>query len=248
MKRFLGLAAAAFLLSGCLVGVVDVSHAHTNKGFLNSGNRDIGRLIVYDTENDFLQYLDVIPLTDRAVGKLYDQQSARDIEGYSMDLATDVAPATRAAIDAEITAGAEIVLKKARRVSTQNTITHLANYIDAGNDENDYGKNWMLNQAVAKDSTLRYALIWEAFNADEAKISHRGNVEAGGEISVPTSFWGRARVKLAGLSEEQFSGDQVPVFVDYYVFKAFKNSSGNFDFEIDPTTSKSVLQKRLQKH
>ena len=52
-------------------------------------------------------------------------------------------------------------------------------------------------------------------------------------------------MNISGLSEETFSGQSVPVLVDYHVIKAFKRD-GLYKFRIDPSFSDKDLSLLLK--
>ncbi len=218
------------LLTACKFVTVNISHVETTKGYLNSGIEDLGQLYLFDMETDFFTKLEVIPIPQKTYGKQFRTQYASDISGFKIN--GNLEKAVEANIRAEVAANSSIEISNAQRVSGVETITALSSFINGQKEKRNLGTRWKLDAASEEKSALRLAMVYATVNADQATARHANAVSTGGGFKVPFGWGGEADVKVEGLSQEQFSGDQVPVFVEYYVFKVFKNKSGNYDFDL----------------
>ncbi|MFK7838376.1 MAG: hypothetical protein AB8B60_19375 [Sulfitobacter sp.] len=244
MRFLLIIGAIVALLSGCRSLSLDISHADTDKGYLNSGLRDLGKFYVFDTAKGNLTELATIDLRSRDKGAVFEKQVARGVTGVKVGGQADVK--VKAKVAAEVARSSYIELDNAFGESYKNTFSDLSQEINRRESEGeDLGFSWFLDEAVEAGSTTRYLLVFSTIRADVARVGYANSYAADGVIDVPLSKGGSIAVSLTGLSEEQFKGKAVPVLVNYHVIQAFKKD-GNYKFRIDRSFDDTDVTRLLQ--
>lgn len=220
-----------FGLIGCRSLKVDVSHASTDKGYLNSGLSDLGKFYYLNMGNGTLTELAEIDLQAGQRGATFEKQRAQDVKGVGIGGALDVA--AKAQVEAEIQLKSYIELENAYSISYKDTFSDLSREINARiSAGQDLGFEWFLEDAVAPSSPIRYLLLYSTVRADKARVGYNDKLAAEGGFSLPTFGLGEVDIEISGISEEVFSGSEVPVLVKYHVIKAFLND-GKYRFRID---------------
>lgn len=220
-----------FALGACQVINIDLSHVQTDQGYLNSAGDDLGQLYLFDLESDLIEPLFPIPAAKGTVrGKRWTSRRAKDLAGYK--IGGDVEKAVKVHIDTEIARGSSLELRNLQQETINESITVLANYIDANRDSQNLDTIWKLREAADPDSSLRLAIIHTTVNADSASAQHDGATKVAGGFKIPFGWGANAEVQLTGLSAEDYQGDQIPALVRYYVFKVGYNAQNNYDFEV----------------
>lgn len=244
MKRFLTLALIGACLISCRPLAIDISHASTDKGYLNSGLRDLGQLYYFDTQTGDLRELATLRLTEKVRGATFDRQVARDVRG--IDIAGQLDAGTAVRVKANIQRNSFITLENAFDESYSNTFNDLSTEINrrVASGE-DVGFTWFLDDAVQPGSTIRYLLVYSTIRADNATIGYDDTTAVGGGLTVPLRGAGDLDVTIRGLSEESFAGKSVPVLVEYHVVQAFQGD-GFYKFRIDPKVSDETLNAILR--
>lgn len=244
MRLFLALTAILLVVSGCRSLSLDVSHADTDKGYLNTGLRDLGKFYVFDAEDGNLTELATIELSSRARGSTFERHTARGVTGVKIGGEANVT--VKARVAAEVARSSYIELDNAFDESYKNTFSDLANEINRREAEgDDLGFGWFLDEASTPGSTTRYLLVFSTVRADQARVGYADTYAANGLIDVPLGKGGSVAVSLTGLSEEEFKGKAVPVLVDYHVIQAFKRD-GNYQFRVDRSFSSTDITRLLQ--
>lgn len=218
-------------LLGCRSVPIDVSHASTDKGFLNSGLRDLGELYVLNSDTGALTELATIDLQQRSRGDVFSQNFARNVRGVEIGGNVDVG--AKAGFAADIAQNSFIRLTNAFDESYTNTFRDLSieiNTREAAGE--DLGFTWFLDQASETGSPLRYLLVYSTIRADEAIVGYGNSIAANGELSVPVQGRGDVDIEVSGLSQEEFRGSGIPVLVNYHVIQVFKRD-GLYKFRID---------------
>ncbi len=219
------------VLAGCRTIPIDVSHASTDKGYLNSGLRNLGALYLLDTSDGKISELGSVELSNRTRGAIFEEQTARGVRGIVVGADIDVGAQAR--IENEISTHSYIKLVNAFDESYTRTFNDLSKEINRREaDGEDLGFSWFLDEAVEAGSGLRYLLIYSTIRADEAVIGYRNAVSSEGSLNVPIRGRGNLNVEISGLSEEKWKGKEVPVLVRYHVIQAFLND-GSYSFRID---------------
>ena len=74
MIRIVALVLVLGAIAGCRPVTIGMSHASTDKGYLNSALRDLGQLYLLDTSNGALTELAVLDLSNRVRGRTFERQ------------------------------------------------------------------------------------------------------------------------------------------------------------------------------
>ncbi len=244
MIRFTALVLVLIAMAGCRPVTIGMSHASTDKGYLNSALRDLGQLYLLDTTNGNLTELAVLELSNRVRGKTFERQVARDVRGVDID--AEVKVAVRARVETEIARNSYIELDNAFDVSYSETFSDLSaeiNRREAAGEEVSF--SWFLDEASQPASNLRYLLVYSTIRADAARVGYSDITAVGGGLTIPLRGAGDVDVSVTGLSEEAFKGKAVPVLVDYHVIQAFKRD-GFYKFRIDRSFDKDALSDVLK--
>ncbi len=217
--------------AGCRTIPVDVSHAYTDKGYLNSGLRTLGQLYLLDTEDGSLKELAVLDLSNRVRGATFEEQFARNVRGVDIGAGGEVG--IDAEVKASITRNSYIRLTNAFDETYANTFGDLSAEINRREAiGEDVGFTWFLDDATKPGSTIRYLLVYSTIRADEAVIGYNNVTAVDGNLTVPVRGRAEVDVTVSGLSEESWKGKAVPVLVDYHVIQAFQDD-GFYKFRID---------------
>lgn len=230
---------------GCRPVAINISHASTDKGYLNSSLRELGQLYVFDTTDGVLTELAVLELTNQNRGATFARQVARDVKG--VDVSANVDVATSARVKTEIQRNSFIELENAFDASYTQTFSDLAAEINRREATGeDVGFTWFLDEAVKPGSTLRYLLVYSTIRADVARVGYANVTDVGGGLKVPISGAGDVDVEVKGLSEESFQGSEVPVLVDYHVIQASLSDAGFYRFRVDRAFTQDALSDVLK--
>jgi len=245
-ERFATIAVLLFAAIGCRPIPIDVSHASTDKGYLNSGLRELGQLYLLDTADGSLDELAVLNLTNQRRGAVFEEQLARNVRG--VDIGGEINTGIEARVDTQIALNSYIRLTNAFDESYTETFSDLSaeiNRRDAAGEE--VGFSWFLDEAINPSSSLRYLLVYSTIRADTAVIGYSNVTAVDGGMTVPFRGAGNVDVSISGLSEESWRGKAVPVLVDYHVIQASLNEKGNYAFRIDRQFSDDDLADVLKR-
>jgi hypothetical protein len=228
---------AVALTSGCQTASVDVRHAKTDKGYLNSRLASLGYLFVWDTENNSINQLAVIDLTQRSADDRYATLEATQVAGIG--ISANIAATVRAEIEAEVQSKTSLTLTDAHVVSFSDTFGDLSAEINRRIAEGEnIRETWFLDEAAQPGSRYRYLLVYRSITADSTKLEFDKSVAAGGVLTIPTGGWGGdVKVKLSGFGSSTFIGNDVTTLVDYYIIKTYFGTDANgnvtYNFKID---------------
>lgn len=237
LGRIFSLLALGALVGGCgQTATVDVRHAKTDKGYLNSRLATLGYLYLWNTETNAIAQLAVIDLTTQASDDHFASLEASQVVG--VDIKASLNASLKAGIESEVQSKTQLTLTDAHVVSFRNTFSDLSKEINAlvSKGEN-VRETWYLDEAARPGSPYRYLLVYRAITADSTTIQFDKSVAVGGAITVPTGLGGDVKVKLAGFGSSNFTGDDVTTLVDYYIIKVYYGSDGlgnqTYQFQID---------------
>jgi len=220
------------LISGCQSVNVSISHANTDKGFLNSRQLDVGQLFLLDTSDDTLVPLSLLNLKTVKSANRFASVKATDISGVTVNGSADAAVV--ASVKLEVANKAFVELTNANRIQYTSVYNDLSRAIETEiSNGNDVGNRWYLEDAAARNSKLRLVLVTGAFAADTGKIGFDNSTNVNGSISIPVGRRGTLDVKINKSSIEEIVGKGVPVLLDLSVIEVFYNQNGNFDFRPD---------------
>jgi hypothetical protein len=242
---------AGLTLAGCQSTTINVSHAKTDKGYLNSRLAGLGYLFVWNKQTGYVAQIAEIKLTSEASDQRYSELEAREVTGVALSASLNAVE--KASIEADIQAKTTLVLSDARVVSFENTFTDLSSEINRRVSlGQDIRSAWFLDDAVKPESPWRYLLIYRAVTADSTQLTFDKSASAGGSISIPTGNGGSVKVTLNGLGVSDFKGDDVTTLVDYYIIRAYigANPDGTqtYKFKLDDTIPPNfVLSSLLRK-
>ncbi|WP_089727157.1 hypothetical protein [Candidatus Thiosymbion oneisti] len=217
---------------------LNVSHAKTDKCFVNSGYADLGTLYLYDTKNEKLLELADIKFTGTKTGHTYEKQEARDIEGMKINIMGNLDKLIVADAKAKIENGVYIELTNAFKEKYRGTFSDLARTIrEKIASGEDVRNSWFLEEASKNNSRYRHVIVYSTIKADKAKIEYANSVVIGGKIKLPAKGGGSIEAKLEESPFEKFKGKAVPVFVDYHIIRTTKGRNKNneitYQFRVD---------------
>lgn len=223
MKRFGALALAALALgtlAACKSVSIDISHARTSAGYLNSALIDAGHLYLLDSTptKEKVSKLAVLALTDGHTGATFASFKAKGVSGVSFSGKVDAG--VKADVEADLTSNAFVELTNAQGVEYQGVYSDLTAAINKGvSNGTGIVDQWSLPDAAKADSPLRYLIVYGMQYADEATVGYNNSRVVDGSITLPSTQGGSVKVEVKGDTSEAFKGTHVPVLGKFYVLR-----------------------------
>ncbi len=214
--------------------IVDISHAKTDEGFINSSRYVEGQVIVWNRETGFADVLPDLSLPFVADGYSRSKLKVGSLSGLAVSagLAKPVPVSLKSDVsqDLAIELADNIRGRDVREAFT--SFSAAINQRIADGDES-IRRTWFLEDAVKPDSQIRYIVVRRTLRADRGRIVANRGAVVNGELKLANLEIGEAGIQLKGYDKVEFEGENVPVLARYYILKAFRNAKGNYDFEID---------------
>lgn len=212
----------SFALSGCFksgqIVPVNLDFAHTNYGFINSGDYKAGSFFLWDQTAKSLSYLGDIPGFDAPE---HPRDKSSDIASYSGGVGLDGEfgnPAVRARADALIRSKSSFKITYPNRVTYSGVYTIISDFLSEDIvDQGELLDEWGFESA-ANDPKQFYVLVRDVTYGDGIELLIDGQVKAGGGFSVPLKGVD-VNIDLQGRGLQQITGENTEVAFSVYVLR-----------------------------
>jgi len=225
-KTLIGFAVVIGLgLSGCMQksATIDISHAKTKKGYINSNLESMGTLYLYNIKTKKFSHLEDLNFNRIAIGKKYNKIKVNKLRGFDIQVSADVNQKAKAILKAKLENNAFIYLKDARRKTYSHVISTL---ISKANSDNTTIDDWQLKQ-IANNNSLRLVLVYKVISASSASFGYENNLTSNGSLEIPINGNSKIKVNISKSNTESFDGKDVPVLVDYKIIRVSKKLNKN---------------------
>lgn len=214
--------AGTCLLAGCFHSgetvPVNLDFAHTNYGYINSGDYKAGSFFLWDREANTLSYLADLPGFDAPD---HPRDKERDIASYSggVSLGGGVqSPAIKAKADALIRSKSSFEIAYPNRVTYNRVYSRISDFLNSEQDQSsELLDEWGFKDA-AQDPDQFYILVRDVTYGDGIKLLVDGEAKAGGGFSVPLKGYD-VNIKLEGRGLQNITGTNTEVAFSVYVLR-----------------------------
>lgn len=231
---------SALLLMGCTyTAEIDSADLRVSNGYLNTGSAEFGALYRWNSSNNECVFLDDVPFlaSDFDPGEPSSLPPAENSLSQGVQLSasaelsvdTDLTPQQEASAAAAILSSYRYTVNNYNTVTVRNTRSRIANLLN-GNPGSI--TTWQIASATSASSPLRFVVIYRGLSAESAALTTREGGEAGVAIDL-SQIRSRLQGKIENSAEISFNGIVPPAVVTSYVYKAFINDDGNYDFDVD---------------
>jgi|GEM_PF-1865457 len=199
---------------------IDISHAKTTEGHINSSSENIGVLYLYNTQSNRLSELAHIDLKSKKDVSHFSSKRAKKLSGIG--IAGNIDKGVSLAILGKIQNEFYIDLKEYLRTKYSNTFSDLAQNIrDRVALGEDIHESWSLKDAAKPHSPLRHVLAYSTIMAKSAKFMHKDNKELTSALKLQDDNGSTVSISYHDIqnSFEEFNGTSSPVLLRYHVIK-----------------------------
>jgi len=222
--RCAALICAVTFLSGCLGDTktvpINLDFAHTNYGYINSGDYKAGSFFHWNKTQETLSYLTDIPGFDAPANP---RDRSRDFASYSsgVELGTGFQnPAMEVRANALIASKSSFEISYPNRVLYDRVYSRISAYLTADiESEGDLLSEWGFKDA-AKDPEQYYILVRDVTYGDSITLLVDGEAKAGGSFSIPLKGYD-VDIELKGRGLQDIQGTDTEVAFAVYVLRPY---------------------------
>lgn len=199
---------------------IDISHAKTTEGHINSSSENIGILYLYNTQSNKLSELAHIDLKSKKDVSHFSSRRAKKLSGIGIE--GNIDKGVSLSIAGKIQNEFYIDLRDYVRTKYSNTFSDLAQNIrDRIASGEDIHESWSLKDATKPDSPLRHVLAYSTIMAKSAKFTHKDNKELKSALKLQDNNGSTLVISYQDIdnSFEEFNGTSSPVLLRYHVIK-----------------------------
>jgi len=230
---------------------IDISHAKTTEGYINSSSENIGILYLYNTQTNRLSELAQIDLKSKKEVSQFSHRRAKKLSGIGISGAID--QTITLSLAGKIQNEFYIDLRDYRRTKYANTFNDLAQNIRQRIAQGeDIRESWSLKEAAMPNSPLRHVLAYSTIYAKRAKFSHINNRELNSSLTIEDVNGTPISLSYQDITNafEEFNGTASPVLLRYHVIKTRiqSNEQGEktYHFKVDQEYDQSRFIEALR--